>query len=246
MSGPGMAQDRQSPDRPAKPSRTESHSPGADPGSAQQVEFGMVLKAEGGGFKNVSATVTVPMDWPNQQRVRVVQEDLPPGAVVSYKTVEDVGRQMVVKFPWLPAGQEIRAVVTFEVERATTPSLTEDAGRLAAPDPQTLSRRVAIHLAPSPKIESDHPEVRKAAEEAVGDRTGAWEKVQAIHQWVHANIAFSGGMENVRNCIQTLESRRGVCAEMNSLAVAMLRATRLPARLGPRSRPLLLRSVPVG
>lgn len=230
-SGLALAQDGQSRRLHAKPSRAESHSPGAEKGTTEQAEFGMVLKAEGGGLKNVSATVTVPMDWPGQQRVRVVQEDLPPGATVSYKTVDDIGRQMVVKFPLVSAGQEIRAVVTFEVEQMTPPAVTDDAGQLAAPDPQSLSRRVAIHLAPSPKIESDHPQVRKAAEEALGSRTGAWEKVQAIHQWVHTNIAFSGGLENVRTCMQTLDSRRGVCAEMNSLAVAMLRAVRLPARL---------------
>ena len=37
----------------------------------------MVLKAQGGGFKNLAVTVAVPADWPDQQRVRVVKEDLP-------------------------------------------------------------------------------------------------------------------------------------------------------------------------
>ena len=231
LSNLGLAQDRQSPPRSGKQPASESDSAGAERGATQQAEFGMVLKAEGGNFKNVLATVTVPMDWPGQQRVRVVQEDLPPGATVSYKTVDDVGRQMVVRFPVLPAGREIRAMVTFEVENTTAAAATQDAGQLQAPDPQSLGRRVAIHLAPSPKIESDNPQVRKAAEEAVGDRTGAWEKVQAIHQWVHKNIVFAGGLENVQTCMTTLESRRGVCAELNSLAVAMLRTTGLPARL---------------
>ncbi len=54
---------------------------------------------------------------------------------------------------------------------------------------------------------------------------------QAIHRWVHKNIEFAGDMENVQTCMTTLQLRRGVCAEMNSLNVAMLRAAGFPARL---------------
>ena len=122
-------------------------------------------------------------------------------------------------------------MVTFEVQRLTVPPLSEDPGRLTCPDARTAGRKMAVHLAPSPKIESDDPQVRKAAQEAAGDGKSAWEKVQAIHQWVHKNITFTGDLENVQTCPQTLELRHGVCAELNSLAVAMLRASRFPARL---------------
>ena len=76
---------------------------------------------------------------------------------------------------------------------------------------------MAVHLTPSPKIESDDAQVHQAAKEAVGDRSGAWEKVEAIHRWVHEKIEFAGDMENVQTCTKTLQDRRGVCAEMNSL-----------------------------
>jgi hypothetical protein len=198
---------------------------------AEQAEFGMRLKAEGGGVKNAIGTVTVPADWPNQQQVREVKREIPPGATVSYKLIEDVGRQMSVKIPWLPPGKEVRAVVTFEVQRLTVPPLAEDPRRLTSPDARTAGRKMAVYLAPSPKIESDDPQVRKAAQEATGRLTGAWQQVQAIHQWVHKNIVFTGDLENVQTCPQTLELRHGVCAELNSLTVAMLRALRFPARL---------------
>ena len=44
-------------------------------------------------------------------------------------------------------------------------------------------------------------------------------------------MTFAGNMENTQTCMKTLEVGRGVCAEMNSLAVAMLRAEGFPARL---------------
>lgn len=204
--------------------------PSIGPSSVEQVEFGMVLQAEGGSFKNVFGTVTVPADWPGQQRVRAVKEDLPPGAAVSYRMIDDVGRQMTVKIPSLPAGREVRAVVTFEVQRLP-PVASKQAGPFKAAERAAMGRKVAMHLQPSPKIESDDSRVRQAAQQAAGRSDNAWDKVQAIHQWVHKNIQFAGGLENVQTCMQTLELHRGVCAEMNSLAVAMLRASGFPARL---------------
>jgi transglutaminase-like putative cysteine protease len=222
---------------------SEAQSPADRPSApAVQADFGMRLKAEGGGVKNVIGTVTIPADWPDQQRVRVVKQEIPPGATVSYKLIDDVGRQMSVKIPWLPPGKEVRAVVTFEIQRLSAPPIAEAAGPLTSPEARGAGRKLAVHLAPSPKIESDDPQVRRAAQEAIsrlvvtgGSSSSAassdWEKVQAIHQWVHKNIAFTGDLENVQTCPQTLEIRHGVCAELNSLAVAMLRASRFPARL---------------
>jgi len=200
-------------------------------GAAKQCEFGMVFKAQGGVFKDVLGTVTVPGDWPDQQRVRVVKEDLPPGAAVSYRNIPEVGRQMSVKIPAVRPGQDTRAVVTFEVEVLRPAAPVQDTGQLRAADPRKVGRKMAVFLAPSPQIESNAPQVHKAAKEAVAAAGTAWEQVQAIHQWVHKNITSAGGLENVQTCIQTLQLRRGVCAEINSLTVAMLRASGFPARL---------------
>jgi hypothetical protein len=204
----------------AEPARTAK--------SPQQCEFGMVIEAQGGGFRSFSGIVTVPADWPDQQRVRVVKEELPPGATVSYKKIEDVGRQMIVKIPLVPPGKELRAVLTFEVEPLKTPPLPQDTLHYTLPERGKLT---APHLAPSPLIESDSPEVRKAAEEAVGDRKNPWDKVKAIHQWVYQNIKHTGGQENKQSTLKTLSARIGECAEKNSLAVAMLRSQGMPARL---------------
>ena len=230
-----VGSDRVGPDGPGasvkKTPPQESPSPLSKHAATEQVDFGMVLKAQGGGFKNVDAAVTVPADWPDQQRVRVVKEDLPPGATVSYRTITDVGqRQMVVKIPSLPEGNEVRAVVTFSVERLTPPPLPQDSGQFQAASRKDLGK-LASYLTPSPKIECNDPRVHETARKAIGNRTAAWEKVQAVHHWVHENIEFAGDMENVRTCMKTLELRRGVCAEMNSLVVAMLRAEGFPARL---------------
>jgi hypothetical protein len=213
----GFAQDE------AKPAPTESDTP-----ATQQIQFGMVFTAQGGPVRDVTGTVTVPADWSDQQRVKTVKEELPPGAKVTYKDIHDVGRQIVVHVPTVPAGRELRALVTFEVERLTPPALPKDTEHFTVPK---RDRRTLVYFQPSPRIESDAAEVRKAAEVAVGDRQNAWDRVAAVHQWIHQNIKFAGGMENVQTTVQTLSKRNGVCAELNSLAVAMLRAQTIPARL---------------
>ena len=155
-----------------KPSRRDASSPRRARGrGAGRLRHG--LQGEGGGFRNLAGTITVPADWPNQQRVRVVKEDLPPGAAVSYASIDDVGRQMTVKIPFLPAGKEVRAVVTFAVETLTPPPLPQDTAEYTAAARHNLGRKLAVHLAPSPKIESDDAQVRHAMAEAVGDRSGS-------------------------------------------------------------------------
>ncbi len=199
-----------------------------DSAPRRKYDFGMIFQAQGGACKNVTGTVTVPADWPNQQRVRTVKENLPPGATISYRKIEDVGRQMAVHVPSLPAGRTVRVVVTFEVERLPPPPMPQDTERFTVPPRQ---RRIVPYLSPSPRIESAAPEVRKAAAAAVADRRAAWDRVKAIHSWVYQNNIYGGGFANVHTAVETLGSRRGVCAEKNSLAVAMLRAQGIPARL---------------
>jgi hypothetical protein len=147
---------------------------------------------------------------------------------VTYKKIDDVGRQMVVHVASVPVAKEIRAVVTFAVQRLVPPPQPQDTEHFTVPKRQ---KQTLPYLTPSPRIESDAPEVRAAATAAVGDRQQAWDKVQAIHEWVFQNIKFAGGLENTQGVVKTLATRRGVCAEKNSLAVALLRAEGIPARL---------------
>lgn len=198
---------------------------------------GMVIKAEGGAFRNIVGTRTVPMDWPDQQVVRVVKEELPPGASISYTTIEGTGRQMLVKIPTLAAGKEAQVVVTFEIQPLPSPPPVEPTA-LSVPAASALDRKLSLYLAPSPYSESDDPDVRRTAEEVAGGRSSAWEKVQAIHAWVKQNVKFVGGAGKDRGAAQTLRSHTfGDDADPKSLAVALCRAQGIPARLVMIARP---------
>lgn len=202
-----------------------------DQPAAIRYERGMVIKAEGGGFKAIVGTRTVPMDWPDQQVVRIVKEDLPSGASISYKTIEGVGRQMLVKVPSLAAGKESRVAVTFEIQLLPVPPPATPTA-LSPPDSPALGPKLSRYLAPSAYIESDDPGVIKMAEEVAGQQTSAWDKVQAIHEWVKKNVKFAAGAGKDRGAAQTLRTRTtGEDADPRCLAVAMCRAQRIPARL---------------
>lgn len=199
-------------------------------GSKVRYQAGMILTAQGGGVKNILGTLTVPCDWPGQQRVEIAEQELPPGATVAFRKIEDVGRQMVIRIPSIAPGAEVRAVVTYAVEPLRTPP-PEDVERFTMPDAARLERSVALHLTPSPWIESDQPEVRKTAREVTARATRAWEKVQAIHAWVHEHVKFQGNAGKAQSVVETLHEGIGDCDEIHSLVVAMCRAMQIPARL---------------
>lgn len=209
-------------------------SPEAESPSRQIVtrpwRMGMIVTAEGGGFRSIVGTVTVPMDWP-EQRVRTIKEDLSPGVTLVNQEVKGVARQMVVKIPTLAAGQEAKAIVTFEVRRLLQTPPEETDGFVLGSAKRT-SPELKHFLAPSPQIESNAREIIDAAKKLGGDKETAWEKVEAIYDWVREKVEFhdnQGG--TVQGALATLRDGTGDCDEMTALFVALCRAKGIPARM---------------
>lgn len=198
--------------------------------AVQRWRIGMLMTAQGSGFRRVVGTLTVPTDWP-EQRVRVIEEDLSSGVSISYQTIEDTARQMVIKVPALVAGQQSRAVVTFEIRRLLAPP-PEDPTQLALPDRKRLDRGLAPYLAPSlPYIESNHPEIRKLAKEIGADKKTAWEQVEAIYDWVREKVQYQEDKgQPPKSALAALHDGTGACDEMTSLFIAICRAAGIPAR----------------
>jgi len=190
---------------------------------------GMIVTAEGGAFKRIVGTVTVPMDWP-EQTVREVERDLSSGVTVSYRTVEGAARQMVVSIPPLAAGDDARAIVTFEIKRLC-PSPPENPDLYVLPKVKPADRRLGAFLGPSPLIESDDAQIAGIAKKLVAGQDNAWRQVEALYDWVREKIEFHdnrGG--TVKSALQALRDGTGDCDEMTSLFVALCRASDVPAR----------------
>lgn len=192
----------------------------------QQWRAGMIVRAVGGPCRGIVGTVPVPVDWPEQQ-VRVVEEDITPNVDVGYRTVGGTVKQMVARIRYLPPGEEAKAVVTFEIDRHTQQP-PDDTSQFRIPEPRDLPLDMRVYLGPSPKIESRHREIRKLAHEIGTDAPTAWQRVEAIYDWVREKVEYKNGP--LKGAVAALKDGTGDCEELTSLFIAICRAADIPAR----------------
>jgi transglutaminase-like putative cysteine protease len=191
----------------------------------QRWKVGMSITAPAGPCAGIYGTATVPTDWPEQQ-VRIVDEDFSPQVKdVAYRTLDNGVKQMRISIPMLNPGQEAHAFVTFEVTRS---SILGPADPAQFEIPRRLPRDVGKFLAPSPKIESRHPKIRTLSRELVKDKEAAWEKAEAIYDWVRDNVEYTNGP--LKGALAALNEGTGDCEELTSLFIALCRASKIPAR----------------
>ncbi len=201
---------------------------GATLGEAQvqRLRIGVVVTAAGGACRGIVAYTAVPTDWPEQE-VRIVEEDVSPAVKVNFQMVDNMARCMEVKIPYITAGQEVRALITFEVRRS--PILPPDAtDEYELPNAKKLPRDLRIYLGPSPLIESRNRKIRKLAKEVGVDEEKAWDRVEAIYDWVREKVNYENGP--IKGALAALNDGTGDCEELTSLFVAICRAGDIPAR----------------
>jgi transglutaminase-like putative cysteine protease len=217
--------------------QSNGNGPRLDPPKVQYLEVGVVITAEAGACRNILATLPVPFDCPEQQ-VRVAKEDVSPlVAELTYRSIGPTGRasdagtarQMVLRIPHLPAGEECRAVVTFEIHRSTMQP-PQDTSVYQLCEPRKLPKDVRPYLKGSPKIEVQDPKIKALARRLREEHQDepAWDRVKAIYDWVRANVTYKEGP--LRGAAAALEAKQGDCEELTSLFIALCRANEIPAR----------------
>jgi Transglutaminase-like superfamily len=194
--------------------------------TTSQWRFGVVVKAPGGPVSGITATLPVPMDWPEQTVKKVGEDKTANVRAVTYQTLDGGVRQMIVKIPRLNTGGEASTVVTFEVSkrRIEPPTDTSIYQVPAKPGPELRK-----FLAPSPYIESKDPKIQALAAELTADKERAWDKAATIFDWVRDNIKYEFA-DDIRPANVALDDGKGDCEELSSLVVAMCRASKIPAR----------------
>jgi hypothetical protein len=83
-------------------------------------------------------------------------------------------------------------------------------------------------LTPSPQIESEHREIQSLAGQLAAGKSGGWESVEAIYDWVRENVQYREG--ELKGALAALHDRQGDCEELTSLFIALCRASDIPAR----------------
>lgn len=191
----------------------------------QKLRVGIVVKAEGGHCEGIVATTPIPIEWP-EQKVKVLEDDLSASVRdLEYRLIDGTVKQMVLTIPYLAAGEECHAITTLEITRSSLlpPESTED-----FEVPKKLDKQLRVYLGTSPGIETRMPKIRSLAKEITKGKIDAWEKAQAIYDWVRENVEYKEG--DFKGAVQALRDKHGDCEELSSLFIALCRSSGIPAR----------------
>jgi hypothetical protein len=208
--------------------KTGGEPAGAKLGQAQvsRWKVGVMIKASGGTCRGLAGYAAVPTDWPEQE-VKVVKEEISPEVRLHYETLEHAVKIMSFKIAQVAPGQEVKALVTFEVRRsAILPP--EDTDKYVKADPKKLPREIKPFLQPSPRIETRDPKIREVARKVGVDKEKAWDHVQAIYDWVWEHVKDTDCP--AKSAAAALRDGTGNCEERSSLFIAICRAAEIPAR----------------
>lgn len=191
----------------------------------QRFQVGVIIRAGSGSCSGITATMPVPMDWPEQQVKIVDQEKTSQVRRISYRTLDDGVRQMAITIPRLAAGQTAKAVVTFEVTKS---NIRGPENRDAFSLPKS-SRGMSKYLGTSPYIETRHPKIRELAKQAIAGKDDAWQQVESIYDLSREKVQYKFDVK-LKGALAALEDGYGDCEELTSLFVAMCRVNKIPAR----------------
>lgn len=94
---------------------------------------------------------------------------------------------------------------------------------------QDLPDDTLVYTLPSRYVESDL--LMDTAWELFGDTPFNWARIQAICDWVHANVEYRGGSsDRTVTALDVYRRRYGVCRDFALICVAFCRALNIPAR----------------
>lgn len=96
-----------------------------------------------------------------------------------------------------------------------------------------LDKELEIYIKPSETIDSDNEEIVKLASELVNGEDDVYKAVFKIADWTKSNIEYNLSTltaEASQKASWVLENRKGVCDEITTLFIAMLRAVGIPAK----------------
>lgn len=94
---------------------------------------------------------------------------------------------------------------------------------------EELPDETLVFTLPSRYIESDL--LLDDAWQLFGNTPPTWERVQAVCDWVHANVTYGYGLSGpTTTALDVYRSRQGVCRDFAQLSVAFCRALNIPAR----------------
>ena len=189
-------------------------------------KIGSKIVTGSGRATDILMTFPVPSNWP-EQTVTIAEEDIPAEyGNVARRTLSGGVEQIVVKFPVVPANDTVVVSYTLDIVNRAI---------IAPPDPQVFvlprygKKEVKQFLTASKNVNYQNGKIRKLAKQLIEDRESAWDKTEAIYDWVRENIEVE---ETAYHSAQhTLKNRSGTSEDKTFLFVALCRAVKIPSRI---------------
>jgi hypothetical protein len=94
-----------------------------------------------------------------------------------------------------------------------------------------LSSSVQRYLAPERDRQSNDPSIRRLAGEITSGSRQAHEAANAVLSWTADNLTFDASITTPADALSALKYRKAYCVGYSNLAVALLRAAGIPARV---------------
>ncbi len=186
--------------------------------------IGIEIQGQGGATQ-IKASTPIPVPCPEQ---KIESEDIETeGCEAEIREVGPFARQLFLAAPQIAAGETIRAVIRQKLT-ISKEYLGYDRGQF--PLKQTISSDVRkAYLGESPGINPQAPEVRQLLAKLRSEADHPWDLAKKFADWIRESIRpfiapFSGATNALKN-------RRGECADMAALFVALCRAAEIPARI---------------
>jgi len=191
--------------------------------------IGVIVTAGDGPATNVTGFFQLPVDWPEQQ-AKVVEEDFSPFAQDKTYRMVDTVKELAFTMPQVPAGQEAKMVITYEITRFAQ-SPPDDTKLLKKLPPKKLPKDIRRYLGPSPRIESQNGKIKALAKKLAKENEGKtdWERVEAIFQWVREHVKPEEGVK-LPGALQAMNNETSDHEGFTSLFIAICRASDVPAR----------------
>lgn len=188
---------------------------------------GVVVNAASGPCRGIVGSIPIPAEWPEQQ-VRESDQEVNQWAKMREQDVDGV-KMMLVTIPNLPAGQEAKALVTFEVVRNSILAPT-NTDQFKLPENDKIERSVRQYLSYSPLIESRSPKIVAQAKQIISGKDQAWQRVEALYDWVRENVEYKNKLRKPKGALVAMQDKQAGHEDLASLFIALCRAAGIPAR----------------
>lgn len=188
-------------------------------------EFGLKINATGEA-RGVTATVPIPMEWPEQEIEMLVEQKSDNIGKFVLKNPTKHTRQFTFKVNRIASGHSETAFIRFNVKKRMIVAPTDSSQFVIT---EKVPTKVRTFLKPSPYIESNDKQIREIAQSLTDESLTGWDQVEKNLRWVRDNIDYKFDKQ-IHSCLRALQVKHGDCEELSSLFIAICRAQDIPAR----------------